>query len=336
MKFIDEIARAPDTARAGGAGPVPQSWPMQASQRVASQTARGGGHWFVFPGLALGNRALSTSPPLAQPSFEEREQDLRLVQRLASKAPEGAETVLYKDVVDGRRGLYGAKHPLYLYSLSHYARLLQEEGDPASAEAPAREAAATMRTVLGGAHPDTLTAEANLSQLWAELGKMGKAEALARDVVLEARHVLGDRSRETIDSISTLAHILATVGKLASSEPLMREAAGSLVEMLGPRHPDATLAVSNLAQLLLDQGKLEEAQPFLRGPLPPGLPPHALVAPQPKFEEPLQPIVFSSGEPRSAAADDLPPSAAPAHASLCRPAPARSQLSSGVRAPRRV
>ena len=72
--------------------------------QAATKTVGGRGHWFVFNGLkgARGLAMATPTPqqPLAAPqhlSFEDREQQLSLVQQLAAKAEGGARDAVFVD-----------------------------------------------------------------------------------------------------------------------------------------------------------------------------------------------------------------------------------------------
>jgi tetratricopeptide (TPR) repeat protein len=146
----------------------------------------------------------------------------------------------------------------------YLARLLQDCGRLAEAEALLRETAEVWRHEHGAESEWTLSAISTLANALKAQGKLDEAEPLYREALATSRRTLGDAHKSTLNSINNLGGLLQDQGKLGEAEPLYREALAAKRRTLGDAHPDTLSSVSYLGSLLHTQGKLNEAEPLCR------------------------------------------------------------------------
>jgi tetratricopeptide (TPR) repeat protein len=140
------------------------------------------------------------------------------------------------------------------------ARLLQDCGWLAEAEALLRETVEVRRRTLGAEAQSTLAAICTLAMVLKDHGKLDEAELLLLEALAASRRTIGDKHPGTLISIDNLGDLFHSQGKLSEAEPLFHEALAARRRLLGDAHRDTLRSISNLGTLLQDQGKLSEAE----------------------------------------------------------------------------
>jgi tetratricopeptide (TPR) repeat protein len=144
------------------------------------------------------------------------------------------------------------------------ARLLQDCGRLAEAEALLRETVEVFHRTLGAEAQSTLATVDVFAAVLKHRGKLGEAEPLFRKALAVRRRKLGNAHPDTLRSINNLGGLLQDQGRLGEAEPLLREALATQRRKLGAAHPDTLCTIAWLGSLLQAQGKLGEAEPLFR------------------------------------------------------------------------
>jgi CHAT domain-containing protein/Tfp pilus assembly protein PilF len=173
-------------------------------------------------------------------------------------------TPLFREALQTRREVLGARHPDTLDSLNNLASLYYYQGRYGEAEPLYREVLQARREVLEPRHPQTLLSLGNLAALYEAQGRYGEAEPLHGEVLQASREVLGPRHPQTLTSLNNLAIHYRAQGRYGEAEPLYQEVLQARREVLGPRHPDTLTSLNSLAILYDDQGRYGEAEPLYR------------------------------------------------------------------------
>jgi hypothetical protein len=122
---------------------------------------------------------------------------------------------LFERVVEIRKRMLGAEHPLTLMSLGNLSSTLGDLGQWDDARRLDEEVLDLRRKALGDHHPDTIIAMNNLANTLAKLGRHGMAKALEEEALDAGRRVLGSRHPDC--SISAWG-LFCTLGRLKENE----------------------------------------------------------------------------------------------------------------------
>ena len=146
----------------------------------------------------------------------------------------------------------------------YLARLLEQCGRLAEAEALLRDHSEILRRTLGAEASNTLASNKALAVLLKYQGKFFEAEPLMRSTLAVERKTLGDAHPSTLVSMSNLGQLLMDRGDFANAELLLNEALFASRRTLGDMHPITLVSISNLGMLLMNRDDLDGAEPLYR------------------------------------------------------------------------
>ncbi|TWT41902.1 Tetratricopeptide repeat protein [Phycisphaerae bacterium RAS1] len=144
------------------------------------------------------------------------------------------------------------------------AHVLVERGDPAAAEAPAREAAALCGDADSGVTmEDRARAFAQLGHTLTELSNFSEAEPVLR-VALDIAEGTGLSEKDVLaPTLQRLARLCSLTNRAAEAERLFRRALALNEANLPAGHMLIATTTANLAMSLHDQRRFAEAAPML-------------------------------------------------------------------------
>jgi serine/threonine protein kinase len=158
----------------------------------------------------------------------------------------------------------GPEHPDTLALSSSLARLQDDEGDLAGAEARYRTTLEAQARVLGPEALPTLTTAKNLaSTLFAE-GKLDEAESLSRRALTSLRKRPGPDDATSLAALNILAISVLKQGRQVEADQLLVEVVAAKRRLLGGDHPSTLKSVHNLAAARYFQGHVPEATTLYR------------------------------------------------------------------------
>jgi tetratricopeptide (TPR) repeat protein len=140
------------------------------------------------------------------------------------------------------------------------AKVLDEQGRYAEAEATYRIALAEYQRARGEEDQDVLSLRNNLASTLRTQGKFAEAEIQHREVIELKAKLLGPEHPSTLLSRNNLANALYGQGKYAEAEAQYREVIKLKAKVLGLEHLSILNSRNNLANALADQGKHAEAE----------------------------------------------------------------------------
>ena len=94
-----------------------------------------------------------------------------------------AAELIYRELVEVNRSVFGSQSPYLVVSLDNLATLLGETDREAEAETLLREAVLVARQVYGAEHPDYAIQLNDLANLLIKIGRLAEAEPLLREAV---------------------------------------------------------------------------------------------------------------------------------------------------------
>ncbi len=171
---------------------------------------------------------------------------------------------LFREALELRRKLLGAKHPIYAQNLTNLGASLGMQGKYAEAEPFLREAVELMRELLDPEHPALMEALNNLAKLNVRMGNLDAAEPLYREALALERKRAGERHPHVASVGCNLAELLAQKGDLDGAEELYRLALDIRREALGDEHPETGSSLVLLGGLLVGRDRAAAAEPLLK------------------------------------------------------------------------
>ncbi len=173
-----------------------------------------------------------------------------------------AET-LYRQSLEMRRKLYGARHFNVAAVLNNLAHVLAAQGNAAAAEPLYREAISIVEETKGRNHFSRGVMLRNLASVLVSLGKASECEAKAHEAMAIFRGSQGDPWR-VADAESVLGSCLAGQGRFSEAEPLLLRSLPVLQKDSGPTY--ASAAAQRIVDLYTAWGKPERAAEYRTSP----------------------------------------------------------------------
>lgn len=169
--------------------------------------------------------------------------------------------ILYRQVLEGRKKLFGSDHALTLASLWDLAGLLtfQTKATSKEAEAMYRRVLTQIERDVGYRHPYRLTALANIAESLKIQGRCEESRGLYREVLVQQSEVLGPEHPQTLMTMYSLARVLNEQGEIKEAEELHLQALVLREKVLGPEHPDTLMSGGDLGLIFAHQQRYEES-----------------------------------------------------------------------------
>jgi len=164
---------------------------------------------------------------------------------LTMTAPDEAET-LFREALEGRTEVLGAKHSETLMTASNLAMLLQSQGYREEAQDLMQQTWEECREAMGPLNVYTLTCSNNLAWILWDVGELDRLEHLLHEVLEGLRAILGPHHVDTLKSAENLSGLLMNCDKYHEAQELLLEVLSCRRTLFGEDHPDVLRCQSNL------------------------------------------------------------------------------------------
>jgi serine/threonine-protein kinase len=168
----------------------------------------------------------------------------------------------YRRATEARRDLHGAG---YLFSKSHLADVIRDQGRLGEAEALYLETLVQQRELLPAEHPDTRRTVSGLATLRLLQGDTDAAEDLALEVLGDQLEIEGEKQLNASDTLHLLARISMAKGEFEEAEAFAERALAIRQEILDSGHPEILGSRLEVAKVQVAKGDIEGAQETMAG-----------------------------------------------------------------------
>ena len=165
--------------------------------------------------------------------------------------------------LEASRKALGAEHPRTLKILASLARVANEQGRDAEAEALYSQIVESRRRVLGPEHSRTLASMQVLTVAYLTQGKLAEAETLRNQALAIERRVLGAEHHQTLAGQMDLAEIYLEQGRHAQAAALLAQVLEAQRRVLPPEGRETNNTAGMLAEAWSALGKYAQAEALL-------------------------------------------------------------------------
>ena len=156
---------------------------------------------------------------------------------------------MYRESIELKHRLYGAKHPRIALGLNNLASALQDKGDLAASEAAYRQALEMQRELLGNLHPDVANTLNNIAFVQYDRGDTEGALATEHEA-LSIYHRLFPGDHADVASVTNrIGFWLTLKGEYHEAERDLRRALEMRQRLFEDGNPDIASSLENLAIL---------------------------------------------------------------------------------------
>jgi serine/threonine-protein kinase len=168
----------------------------------------------------------------------------------------------YRRATEARLDLHGAG---YLFSMSHLADVIRDQGRLTEAESIYLETLAQQRELLPTEHPDTRRTVTGLATLRLLQGDIGTAEQLALEVLGDQLEIEGEKQLNASDTLHLLARISVAKAAFEEAEAFAARALAIRQEILKSGHPDILESRLEVAKVQVAKRDVVGAQETMAG-----------------------------------------------------------------------
>ena len=156
---------------------------------------------------------------------------------------------MYRESIELKHQLYGAKHPRIALGLNNLASALQDKGDLAASEAAYRQALQMQRELLGNLHPEVANTLNNIAFVQYDRGNTEGALSTEREALTMYRALFPGDHANVASVTNRIGFWLTLKGEYHEAERDLRRALEMRQRLFGDGNPDIASSLENLAIL---------------------------------------------------------------------------------------